>query len=50
MSYSNAEANLMAVLALQQETAQPLGVLAETDAEGARRLCEEADKTTRDPQ
>jgi hypothetical protein len=50
MSYSHAEANLLAVLALQQETAQLLRALAATNAEGARRLCEEADKTTRDPQ
>jgi hypothetical protein len=50
MSYSHAEANFLAVLALQQETAQLLRALAETDTERARQLCEEADESTRDPQ
>jgi hypothetical protein len=48
MSYSHAEANLMATLALEQETAQLLRALAETDPERARQLCEEADETTGD--
>jgi hypothetical protein len=50
MSYSHAEANLLSVQALQQETAQLLRTLAESDAEGARRLCDEADEAIRDPQ
>jgi hypothetical protein len=40
MSYSHAEANLVATLALEQETAQLLRALAETDPERARQLCE----------
>jgi hypothetical protein len=50
MSYNHADANLMALLTLQQETAQLLGALADTNPEGARQLCEEADETTRDTQ
>jgi hypothetical protein len=50
MSYSHADANLMAVLALQQKTAQLLHALADTNPERARQLCEEADETNRDPQ
>jgi DNA-binding GntR family transcriptional regulator len=50
MSYSHAEANLMAISALRQETAQLLRALAETDPERARQLCEEAYETSRDPQ
>jgi hypothetical protein len=46
MSYSHANANLMAVLALQQEAAQLLRALAETDPERAHQLNEEADETT----
>lgn len=49
MSYSHANANLMAVLALQQETAQLLRALAETDPERARELCEDADETREPP-
>jgi hypothetical protein len=50
MSYSHAGANLVTAMALQQETAQLLRVLAETDPERARQLCEEADEATGDPQ
>ncbi len=50
MSYSHADANLLAVLALQQETAQLLCAFAETDTERTSQLCEEADETSRDPQ
>jgi hypothetical protein len=48
MSYSHAAANLVAILALQQETAQLLHALAATDPDLACRLCEEADEATRD--
>jgi hypothetical protein len=48
MSYSHAEANLMATLTLEQESAQLLRALAETDPERARQLCEEADEITGD--
>ena len=50
MSYSHADANLLAVLALQQETEQLLRAFAENDTEQARQLREEADDTTPDPQ
>ncbi len=48
MSYSHAYANLLAVQALQQETAQLIHTLAAGDPERAHLHCEEADEATRE--
>jgi hypothetical protein len=50
MSYGHADANLLAVQALQKETARLLRALAASDPARAHLLSEEPDETTGDIQ